>query len=158
VNQSRVSIGEILAATAGFVLILSTFLPWFQRETLGGLSGRTTGQLGDHNAWQASVVLALLLVLVAAVPIWQALSRARDDRPARPMFAVAAGAIAVTLVLGGAATKLGNSNGGGIRDSVISTTAGAGLLVAALAALLIAVGGVAAMWGLRPAGRSPGDR
>jgi hypothetical protein len=153
-----VSIGEILSAVAGFTLVVVTFLPWFERETLGFSSRPDPLDPDKMNAWQAFPVLAVLMVLVAAVPIWQALSRVRDDRPLRPMVVVAAGALAVTLVLGGAATKLGNEGGAGVRDSVISTTASVGLLVAALAALLIAVGGVASMWNIRPAGRSPGDR
>ncbi|MDQ4131686.1 MAG: hypothetical protein M3179_00405 [Actinomycetota bacterium] len=152
-NRARLSFGEMLSCAGGVLLLLATLLPWFQREILTGLSGGSfEAGPGDINAWQAFGIFTVVYLLVAAVPLWQAVRRVRDDMPARPQIHVATGAVAVTLVLGGAALKLGNETLAGPIDRILSTSAAGGLVVAALAALLIAVGGVSAMWGQRPVG------
>jgi hypothetical protein len=153
VNRARLSFGEILAAAGGVLLMLLTLLPWFQQEILVGVTGRPEGEVESLNAWQAFGIFAVLIILIAAVPLWQVLRRLRDDVPARPQIDVAVGAVAVTFVLGGAAVELGNETMAGTIERTLSTSAAGGLIVAALAALLIAVGGVAAMWGPRPADR-----
>lgn len=158
-NRARLSLGEIVSCAGSVLLVLATLLPWFQRDILTGLSGRSSeGGPGDMNAWQAFGVFTVLYLLVAAVPLWLAVRRVRDGIPGRPQVHVATGAVAVTLVLGGAALKLGNETLAGPIDRILSTSAAGGLVVAALAALLIAVGGVAAMWGERPVGRGAAGR
>ena len=159
-SRRRLSLGELLSAAAGLVLVLSTLLPWFQEETTGGFLTRGARSLGprDLNAWQSFVLLAIPIVLVAGVPVWQALLRVRDDVAPRPQFLVGAGAVAVTLVLAGAASELGARGQAGPDTVLVSTTAQFGLLVGVLAALLMAAGGVAAMWSFRPVGRAPDER
>jgi hypothetical protein len=144
--RRRLSLGEALAAIAAAALLLSTVLPWFQQKSSGGLTGTGDGLERTLNAWQAFIVLAIAILLVAAVPLWQVTRRLRTDVPPSPQLLLAAGALALTLVLAGGSMKLGDRGGTGADAIRVSTTPEAGFVVAVMAALVIAAGAVVAMW------------
>ncbi len=103
-DTSRVSLGEIIAAAGGLVLLVCMFLPWFD----GTLSGRgltnlpvstTTGTTG----WEAfGGVFDILILALAAMPIGIAAARATDSLPPLPLeqggLVLAAGALLFAIV------------------------------------------------------------
>lgn len=146
--KRRLSPGEVLAAIAAAALLISTVLPWFQQKSSGGITGSGGPGLERMlNAWQAFIVLAIAVVLVASVPVWQVVRRRRSDAPASPHLLLAA-ALGLTLVLAGGSVKLGDRGGTGPDAIRVSTTPEVGFVIAVMAALLIATGGVVAMWRL----------
>ncbi len=116
----RVRAGEIVAGTAGVVLLASMFLDWYSVESLDeGLS-----------AWAAFGFVDLLLALIALLGIALALSQVMGRGPALP---VALGVITTTLALAGALLLLYRILNQPGPNELITVAAGAWLgLVACL--------------------------
>ena len=99
-DTSRVSLGEMIAAAGGLVLLVCMFLPWFGGEWIG--RGAPV-PVPTTTGWEAyGGVLDILIVLLAAVPIGIAAARANHSRlrlPLEPWAAVTlAGAMLIVLV------------------------------------------------------------
>lgn len=81
--------GEALAGLGGALLLVSLFLPWFGSPSV--------------NAWEAFAIVDILLLGIAALGLFAALSAAtyaKNDVPiATQALAVAAGAVATIVVL-----------------------------------------------------------
>ena len=83
-DTSRVSLGEMIAAAGGLVLLVCMFLPWFD----GTLSGRGSAgvPVPTTTGWEAyGGVFDVLIVILAAVPIGIAVARANDSLPPLPL-------------------------------------------------------------------------
>jgi hypothetical protein len=98
-DSSRVSLGEMIAAAGGLVLLVCMFLPWFDGEVRGpgaALEVTTTG-------WEAfGGVFDALIVVLAAVPIGLAVGRATDALPPLPLepgvLVLGAGALLLVII------------------------------------------------------------
>jgi hypothetical protein len=100
-DTSRVSLGEMIAAAGGLVLLVCMFLPWFD----GTLSGRGTATfpVPTTTGWQAfGGVFDILIVALAAIPIAVAAAKASDSLPPLPVeqgaLVLAAGAMLFAIV------------------------------------------------------------
>lgn len=97
-DTSKLGTGDIIAAAAGFVLLIALFLPWYGAEAqFGGVSISESA-----NAWQTMSFIDILLFLVAAIAIAVPVARATGSLPADvpgPVLVVAVGALGVLLVL-----------------------------------------------------------
>lgn len=83
-DTSRVSLGEMIAAAGGLVLLFCMFLPWFD----GTLSGRGASHVPvpTTTGWESfGGVFDVLIVLLAAIPIGIAFGRANDSLPPLPL-------------------------------------------------------------------------
>ena len=101
-DTSRVSLGEMIAAAGGLVLLVSMFLPWFGGERTG--SGGVLVAVPTTTGWEAfSGVFDILIVVLAAVPIGVAAARANDSPLRLPLeqwaAVMLAGAILLVLVV-----------------------------------------------------------
>ena len=145
-DTSRVSLGEMIAAAGGLVLLVCMFLPWFD----GTISGRgaanvplatTTGTTG----WEAfGGVFDILIVVLAAIPIAIAAGRANDSIPPLPVeqgvLTLAAGSLLFAIV----ALRLidpPDAIGVAIPGLELDTTRKMAGVLAALAAAAVAAGG-----------------
>ena len=98
-DTSRVSLGEIIAAAGGLVLLVCMFLPWFD----GAFSGRLKLPVSSTTGWEAfGGVFDILIVALAAIPIAVAAGRASDSLPPLPVeqgaLVLAAGALLLAIV------------------------------------------------------------
>jgi hypothetical protein len=83
-DTSRVSLGEMIAAAGGVVLLLCMFLPWFD----GTLTGRGASRVPvpTTTGWESfGGVFDVLVVVLAAIPIGIAAGKANDSLPALPL-------------------------------------------------------------------------
>lgn len=83
-DTSRVSLGEMIAAAGGLVVLVCMFLPWFD----GTLSGRGAANVPvpTTTGWEAyGGVFDVLIVVLAALPIVIAVGRANDSLPPLPL-------------------------------------------------------------------------
>ncbi len=101
-DTSRVSLGEMIAAAGGLVLLVCMFVPWFGGERTG--RGGALVAVPTTTGWEAfSGVFDILIVLLAAVPIAIAVARANDADLRLPLHEWAAvmlaGAILLLLVV-----------------------------------------------------------
>jgi hypothetical protein len=83
-DTSRVSLGEMIAAAGGLVLLVCMFLPWFD----GTLSGRGASRVPvpTTTGWESfGGVFDILIVVLAAIPIGIAAGKANDSLPALPL-------------------------------------------------------------------------
>jgi hypothetical protein len=83
-DTSRVSLGEMIAAAGGLVLLFCMFLPWFD----GTLSGRGASHVPvpTTTGWESfGGVFDILIVVLAAIPIGIAAGKANDSLPALPL-------------------------------------------------------------------------
>ncbi|MGH2701696.1 MAG: hypothetical protein ACRDJ2_07955 [Actinomycetota bacterium] len=101
-DTSRVSLGEMIAAAGGLVLLVCMFLPWFGGERVG--RGGALVAVPTTTGWEGfSGVFDLLIVVLVAVPIGITVARANDAYvrlPVEQWFAVmAAGAVLLLLVV-----------------------------------------------------------
>ncbi len=100
-DTSRVSLGEMIAAAGGLVLLVCMFLPWFGGERIG--RGGALVAVPTTTGWEAfSGVFDILIVVLAAVPIGVAVARANDSPLRLPLeqraAVMLAGAILLVLV------------------------------------------------------------
>jgi hypothetical protein len=82
VDTSKISFGEMVAASSAGVLFVVMFFPWF------GASAEVSGgkiQGGNANAWQAFSLIDILLFLVIAVTIGLVIARAAGKIPSEPV-------------------------------------------------------------------------
>jgi hypothetical protein len=97
-DTAKLGTGDIIAAAAGFVLLIALFLPWYGAEAeFGGVSVSESA-----NAWQTMSFIDILLFLVAVIAIAVPVARAMGSLPADvpgPLLVLAAGALGVLLVL-----------------------------------------------------------
>lgn len=98
VDKSKLSVGDQIAAVSGVVLLIALFLPWYGVDVdVGGFSASESG-----NAWEALGFIDILLFLIAlvaiGVPVAKAAGALPDDLPG-PLLVLAAGGLAVLLVL-----------------------------------------------------------
>jgi hypothetical protein len=100
-DTSRVSLGEMIAAAGGLVLLVCMFLPWFD----GTLSGRRTTNLPvpTTTGWEAyGGVFDVSVVILAALPIFIAIGRANGSLPPLPLeqgtLVLSAGVLLVVIV------------------------------------------------------------
>jgi hypothetical protein len=96
-DTSRVSLGEMIAAAGGLVLLVCMLLPWFD------ITGRDAGVTVTKTGWQSfGGVFDILIVVLAAVPIAIAIGRASDSLRWLPLsqgvLALAAGALLFVIV------------------------------------------------------------
>jgi hypothetical protein len=97
-DTARVSLGEMIAAAGGLVLLVCMFLPWFGGERVG--SGGALVAVPTTTGWEAfSGVLDILIVVLAAVPIGIAVARANGSPLRLPLEQWAAVMIAGALLL-----------------------------------------------------------
>jgi hypothetical protein len=97
-DTSRVSLGEMIAAAGGLVLLVCMFLPWFDGERTG--RGGALVAVPTTTGWEAfSGVFDVLIVALAAVPIGIAVARANDSPLRLPLEQWAAGMAAGGLLL-----------------------------------------------------------
>ena len=101
-DTSRVSLGEMIAAAGGLVLLVCMFLPWFGGERVG--SGGALVAVPTTTGWEGfSGVFDILIVVLAAVPIGVAAARANDSPLRLPLeqwaAVMVAGAILLVLVV-----------------------------------------------------------
>jgi hypothetical protein len=83
-DTSRVSLGEMIAAAGGLVLLVCMFLPWFD----GTLSGRGAANVPvpTTTGWEAyGGIFDVLIVVLAALAIFIAVARANDSPPPLPL-------------------------------------------------------------------------
>jgi hypothetical protein len=98
-DTTRVRFGELIAAGAGLVLIISLFLEWYTVDIRG-----FTGSLPTVTGWRALGFIDILLFLIGVIAIAAAVLRAMNimprNLPASTGFIVLVlGVIAVVLVL-----------------------------------------------------------
>ena len=100
-DTSRVSLGEMVAAAGGLVLLVCMFLPWFD----GALSGRGASNvpLQTTTGWEAfGGVFDIVIVVLAAAPVGIAVARATDSLPPLPLeqgvLVLAAGVLLFVIV------------------------------------------------------------
>ena len=99
-DTSRVSLGEMIAAAGGLVLLVCMFLPWFSGEVSGG--GRAA-VVPTTTGWEAyGGVFDITFVLLAGLPIAIAIARANDSLPPLPVeqgaLVMVAGALLFVIV------------------------------------------------------------
>ncbi len=98
-DTSRVSLGEMIAAAGGLVLLVCMFLPWFDGEFVG-VPGRFPVE--TMTGWEAfGGVFDVLIVVLLAIPIGVAVGRAADALPPLPLeqgvIVLAAGTVLFTV-------------------------------------------------------------
>ena len=100
-DVSRVSLGERIAAVSGLLLFIFMFFKWYGIEIDAAI---LTGDLDDLSAWEAFDLIDILLFLVAAIAVTEAVLRATGTAipqlpwpPAR--IVMLAGVLAVLLIL-----------------------------------------------------------
>ena len=102
-DLSRLRQGEKIAGIAGILLLVFMFLPWYGLGGQLGQFGAAAGIDTDVSAWGAYDLLDLLLFLIAAVAIAQAVLTASQNSPALPISAnvitTAAGGLGTLLIL-----------------------------------------------------------
>jgi hypothetical protein len=101
-DTSRVSLGEMIAAAGGLVLLVCMFLPWFDGELSG--RGRAGVVVPTTSGWESySGVFDITFVVLAGIPIAIAIARANDSLPSLPLeqgaLVMAAGALLFLIVL-----------------------------------------------------------
>lgn len=116
--------GEWLSALGGVLLALSLFAAWEHRGTTD------TPPIESLSGWRSFGAAAAALAVVALVPVVHAVRRGQGHPGVRPLVVVSAGAVAVTLVLFGMASRLG-----------VSSNPGGGLYAGLAGAAAVAVGG-----------------
>jgi hypothetical protein len=142
-DTSRVSLGEMIAAAGGLVLLVCMFLPWFD----GTLSGRGASRVPvpTTTGWESfGGVFDLLIVALAAIPLAIAVGRAGDSLPPLPLEESALVFLAGVLLIVIVVVRLIDPPG--VIDVAIpgldlDSSREIPAFVAALAAAAIAVGG-----------------
>lgn len=99
-DTSRVSLGEMVAAAGGVVLLVLMFLPWFGGHLTGGPPIKVEPQTG----WESfSALSKFLLILVMAAAIGVTAARALGRLPSLPVeqgaLVLVAGVVAFVVVL-----------------------------------------------------------
>ena len=140
IDSTRLRSGDLLAAASGVLLVVSLYMTWYSRSAEGEIGG---GQpLLDYSGWEALGLIDNLLLLAAIVVVAAALVRLLGLTPPLPvnpsLVVFGLGVLAVLLVL----LRL-VSTPSGMFDGVagIEADRSAGIFVALLAALGIALGG-----------------
>jgi hypothetical protein len=144
-DTSRVSLGEMIAAAGGLVLLVCMFVPWFDGTASG--RGATNVPFPTTTGWEAyGGVFDLLIVLLAALPIFIAIARANDSLPPLPLeqgtLVLGAGILLVAIV----ALRLIDPPDPidvEIPGLVLDTSRKLAGFLAALCAVAVAVGGYA---------------
>jgi hypothetical protein len=101
-DTSRVSLGEMIAAAGGLVLLVCMFLPWFSGELSG--RGRAAVVVPTTTGWESySGVLDITFVVLAGLPIAIAIAQANDSRLPLPIeqgaLVMVAGALLFLIVV-----------------------------------------------------------
>ena len=133
----RLTVGEWVSGVGGLLLVLSLLGPWEHRPPAGPTLSETLDEA--LNGWRSFGVAAAALAAVALVPVVHAVRRWQGHAGVRPLVVVSSGAVAVTLVLFGMASRLG-----------VSSRPGGGLYVGLLGATAVALGGALRLFLLRP--------
>jgi hypothetical protein len=137
-DTTRVRFGEMIAAGAGLVLILSLFLEWYSVDVAG-----FHGDLPTVTGWKALGFIDILLFLIGLIAIALAVMKAANVPP--PRLPVSPGFI--VLALGAFATLLVLFRIISIPDEGIGSVPGIdvgrsfGVFIAFLAAAAVTVGG-----------------
>jgi hypothetical protein len=96
-DTTRIRFGEMIAAGAGLVLIISLFLEWYTVDIRG-----FTGSLPTVTGWRALGFIDILLFLIGVIAIAAAVLRAMNVMPRN----LPASTSFIVLVLGGLAVLL----------------------------------------------------
>jgi hypothetical protein len=101
-DTTRVSLGEMIAAAGGLVLLVCMFLPWFSSELSGG--GQAGVVVPTNTGWQSyGGVFDIAFVVLAGLPIAIAFARASDSVPPLPIeqgaLVMAAGALLFVMIV-----------------------------------------------------------
>jgi hypothetical protein len=100
-DTSRVSLGEMIAAAGGLVLLVCMFLPWFSGELSG--RGQAAVVVPTTTGWESyGGVFDIAFVVLAGIPIAIAVARANDSVPPLPIeqgaLVMAAGALLFAII------------------------------------------------------------
>ena len=96
-DTSRVSLGEMIAAAGGLVLLVCMFLPWFSGELIAGGGGAVV--VPSTTGWESyGGVFDIAFVVLAGIPIVIAAARANDSVLPLPLEQGALVAIAGALL------------------------------------------------------------
>lgn len=101
-KSSRSGTGELTAGTAGLLLIVAMFLPWFGAEatlTLPGDGGQVTAADTSMNAWEAFRGEDLLLAVTGVLAILLVLPLLRERALLALVALVASALSALAIVL-----------------------------------------------------------
>jgi hypothetical protein len=115
----RLRIGELLALTGAVCVVLSLFLPWYERAT------------GTLSAWQTFGPATVLLLAAAAAALGLAASTVAERSTALPVAAAVWSTLLAILALIAAVVRLFER-----PDHASSLGAGAWLALAGVAAML----------------------
>jgi hypothetical protein len=97
-DTSRLGTGDMIAATAGAVLLIVMFLPWYGVDA----QFANVSVSESANAWETLSFIDVLLFVIAAIAIALPLARSSGALPADvpgPLLVLVAGALGVLLVL-----------------------------------------------------------
>ncbi|MGI9079793.1 MAG: hypothetical protein ACR2GF_03070 [Acidimicrobiales bacterium] len=122
-------VGEWVAGAGASLLLASLFAPWVHRPA------SNPALIETRSGWLVLGVFSIVMVAAATVPLWQLAQHVRRRRGLRPQALVCAGAAAVTAVIATLGFRMGESEqpGGGLHLGLVA----AGLMV---------LGGVLAVW------------
>jgi Protein of unknown function (DUF2510) len=137
-DTTRIRFGEMIAAGAGIVLIISLFLEWYTVDIKG-----FTGDLPTVTGWRALGFIDILLFLIGVIAIAVAVLRAMNvmprNLPASTGFIVLAlGGLAVLLVLY-RILSIPDEGAGNLPG--VDVGRGFGVFIALIAAAGVALGG-----------------
>ena len=137
-DTTRIRFGELIAAGAGLLLIISLFFEWYTVDIKG-----FGGDIPTITGWKALGFIDILLFLIGAIAIAVAVLRAMNvmprNLPAAPSFIVLVlGALAVLLVLF-RILSIPDEGVGALPG--IDTGRGFGVFVALIAAAGVTLGG-----------------
>ena len=142
-DTTRVSLGEMIAAAGGLVLLVCMFLPWFTGELSG--RGQAAVVVPTTTGWESySGVLDITFVVLAGLPIAIAIARANDSLPPLPIeqgALVMAAGVLLFVIVGLRLIDPPQPLDVAIPGLEVDTTRKLAAFGAALAAAAIAVGG-----------------
>src|SRR3954452_8415214 len=102
-DRNRLSQGELIAAIAGFVLLIDLWFKWYGVKVSAGGALRNFNIGVSANAWESFGLIDIILFLVALIAIGVAFLRAVDRLPDMPFppatLLTAAGGLALLLIL-----------------------------------------------------------
>jgi hypothetical protein len=127
VSLRRLRLGELLALAGALCVIVSVFLPWYERAT-GTPSERATGTL---SAWDTFGPATVVLLAAAVAALGLAVSTVAERSTALPVAAAVWSTLLAILALIAAVVRLLER-----PDHASSTGAGAWLALAGAVAML----------------------
>ncbi len=142
-DLNKLTLGDRIIALSAIVLLIASFLPWFEVSVDGG--ELFSGASADGNGWDVGflwaglpVILGLLMLAVVAIRAFSPETNLPDLPITWGQALLGAGVLAAVLVL--LKLLIGEDPGSGFDDFVEVSRAW-GLFLATLAAIAFAVGG-----------------